>query len=274
MKTKYLPVLIAALIVLGATRYADAQTDQAIDPNAIIEHILTVEAEQREAIHDVTFDAEMIEWEGDGQEKARFVKKAYFKVEPDTTIMAEKYLEYYKEGELQSEEEMEKQVKERREKARKRKANNVSFRAITPFLKSHRDLYKIDLIGLTREQIEGYTCYHFHIEPIEPADTLIVGDYYFDSESFNLVRIEFSPSKLVKKLMFKLKELKITINYAPVGDNYWLPSRVDVTGKGKAAIFIGVNFATTEYYRNPVINQGVPEEPFKELQDEDNEDDE
>jgi hypothetical protein len=187
-------------------------------------------------------------------------------------MMAEEYLEYYKEGELQSEEEMDKQVSERREKAKKRKANNVSFRAITPFLPSHRDLYKIDYVGLSRDQVEGYTCYHFHIEPIEPADTLIVGDYYFDSESFNLARAEFSPSKLVKKLMFKLKELKITINYTPVGDNYWLPSRVDVAGKGKAALFIGVNFATTEYYRNPVINQGVPEEMFQEQsEDEDDE---
>lgn len=267
MRTKYLIVLLITLPMLSA-KLVRAQQDQAIDPDALIEHILSVEAEQREAIKDITFDVEMIEWEKDGQEKSRFVKKAYFKVNPDTTIMAEKYLEYYKEGVLQSEEEMQRQVRERREKAEKRKSNNVSFRAITPFLKSHRDLYKIDYDGLARDQVEGFTCYHFHIEPVEPADTLIIGDYYFDSESFNLARAEFSPSKLVKKLMFKLKELKITINYAPVGDNYWLPSRVDVAGKGKAALFIGVTFASTEYYRNPMINQGVPEEMFEESSEE------
>jgi hypothetical protein len=271
MKIKFF-IFIASAVFLPVVQFVLAQTDQAIDPDALIDHIISVEAQQREAISDISFDVEMIEWEGDGNEKSRFVKKTYFKVNSDTTLMAEEYLEYYKEGELQSEDEMQKQVKERREKAQKRKANNVSFRAITPFLKSHRDAYKIDYVGLSRDQIEGHTCHHFHVEPLEASDTLISGDYYFDSESFNLARTEFSPSKLVKKLMFKLKELKITINYAPVGDNYWLPSRVDVVGKGKAAIFIGVNFATTEYYRNPVINQGVPEEAFEEIaEDEDDE---
>src|SRR5210317_1774628 len=116
MKTKYLIALLAAIFVLTA-RLVGAQTDPAIDPNALIEHIISVEAQQREAIKDITFDVEMVEWEKDGQEKARFVKRAYLKVDLDTTVMAEKYLEYYKKGELQSEEEMRKQVKERKEKA-------------------------------------------------------------------------------------------------------------------------------------------------------------
>lgn len=268
MKSKYLILFTAAFLFLGI-RSIDAQSDQAIDPEALIEHIISVEAQQREAVQDVAFDVEMVEWEKDGKEKTRFVKKVYFKVNADTTLMAEDYLEYYKKGELQNEEEMQKQVRERKEKAKKRKANNVSFRAITPFLESHRDAYKIDYVGLSRDKVEGYTCHQFHVEPLEASDTLIIGDYYFDSESFNLARSEFSPSKLVKKLMFKLKELKISINYAPVGDNYWLPNRVDVTGKGKAALFIGVNFATTEYYRNPVINQGVPEKLFEEVAEDD-----
>ena len=41
----------------------------------------------------------------------------------------------------------------------------------------------------------------------------------------------------------------------------------DVAGKGKAAIFIGVNFASTTYYRNPVINSGIQDEIFFEEED-------
>ena len=95
------------------------------------------------------------------------------------------------------------------------------------------------------------------------ADSLIDGDYYFEAEYYNLVRVDFSPSKLVKKTMFKLKELNMTIIYSPGPEGYWLPSRFEVEGKGKAALFFGVNFNGTEWFRNPEINRGLKDSIFE-----------
>ncbi|NOY88603.1 MAG: hypothetical protein GXO93_04320, partial [FCB group bacterium] len=95
------------------------------------------------------------------------------------------------------------------------------------------------------------------------SDSLINGDYYFEAESFHLVKVDFSPAKLVKKTMFKMSKLNMSILYAPTKEGYWLPRQFDIEGQGKAMFFIGVKFAGTEYYRNPIINSGLSSKMFE-----------
>lgn len=238
--------------------YVYPQND--LDKETVINQILHVYHKQWDTVKTISYDAEYVEKEEkDGQyvEKERFDKKIYVKYLPDTSLIYEDYLAYYKDGEKQDEKKLEEAAKDRKEKKKKRKALDISFSMITPFYPEQKDTYNIDYLGIADENIDAYTCYHFKVTAQMEAPHLINGDYYFDAESFQLVRIDFSPAKLVKKMMFKMKELEMSIQYGPDENNFWYPKQFDVTGKGKAMFFIGVKFAGTEYYRNPQVNINV-----------------
>ncbi|RME29872.1 MAG: hypothetical protein D6800_02305 [Candidatus Zixiibacteriota bacterium] len=266
MKQLTLACMFFGLSLL-AGRTARAQGQSGVDPNALIERILTVDSAQRARINDVTFDAELIvgEMKKDGfVEKERYLKKVYVKYLPDTTLFHETYLEYFKEGVKQSDKERVKKARERKEKARKRHARNIAYPMLRPFQPQYRQDYDIAYKGVMDARVEGYICYRFDVTSRVKDAEHINGTYYFEADGFHLVKCDFSPAKLTKNLMFKMKKLEMTIIYGPAGDNYWLPKQFDLFGKGKAAFLFGVNFAATEYYRNPVINTGLNAGLFKE----------
>lgn len=269
MTNKFITSVLAfAVIALtGMLSPAVAQSDNGIDPEALIDRILMVEQRQSEALSDVVYDAEYIEGEekdGDFNEKVRFIKRIYVKYVEDTALFHEEYIEYYKDGELKSDEDRDNEAKKRKENKQKRKTKDVSFSMLEPFHQDQRDFYDIKYIGVTDDQIEGYVCHHFRVSSLEEVDDRINGDFYFEAESFNLVRVDFSPAKLVKKTMFKLNAMDMSIAYGPTEEGFWLPRQFDISGKGKAMFFIGVKFAGTEYYRSPVINGGIDDEIFEE----------
>jgi hypothetical protein len=260
---------VAAMLWLGSGA-AQSETE-GIDAEVIIERILSVEQERRAQVNDVIFDAEYVEGEtkdGEFVEKVRFDKKIYIKFLEDTAWFNEEYLAYYKEGEEKSQEDLEKEARDRLEKKKKRKARDISFPMLTPFEPDQRELYDIRYVGITSEPIDGNICHEFRVESIEGDPDRMNGDFYFDADSFNLVRVDFTPSKLASKFMFKMKELNMSIRYGPSPDGYWLPKQFDIQGKGKAAFFIGVKFAGSEYYRNPMVNTGIDDSRF-EVSDDD-----
>lgn len=238
-----------------------------IDPEALIERIIAADQTQRELIRDITYDAEYVEREDKGDqgvvEKVRLVKREYVKCLPDTAWFAVKYLEYYKEGERKSDDDLRKEAADREEKKAKRKALDVSYPMLRPFYPEHRARYSIEYQGITDERIDDRVCHHFRVESHEEAENLINGDFYFEADNFRLVRVDFSPARLTRKLIFRMKELNMTVLYGPTSDGFWLPQQFDIQGKGKTAFFFGVNFAGTEYYRNPVINSGLDDSLFE-----------
>ena len=98
-------------------------------------------------------------------------------------------------------------------KKEKRKANDISYSMLKPFYPQNSELYTIEYIGLESDTVENYICHCFKVRAKEETPNLLNGEYYFDSESFQLVKVDFSPAKLTKKTMFKMKELKMTILY-------------------------------------------------------------
>ncbi len=232
----------------------------------IIEKILAVEAVQKEKLKDIVIDAEMLEGEiKDGKfvEKSKFLKKVYIKFLPDTTLMVEKYLEYYKEGEKQSEKKMNDEVKKKLEKKKKRKAKDISNSMYKPFYEEMKDIYEIEFKGLKKEKVNGYSCFEFKVKSKIKDSEHINGSFFFDSKSYNLVRVEFVPAKLVKKLMFKLKKLDMVLNFQETDAGFWIAEKFEIDGQGKAAIFIGVKFAVEETYSNPIFNSGLDDKIFE-----------
>jgi len=245
-----------------------AQHDNGIDPEALIDRILAVDRNQAGQLHDVVLEAEYVEGEDDRKngfcEKVRLVKKVYIMYCEDSVWFHEDYLEYYKDGQLRSEEDLRKEAQERLEKKRKHKILDISHPILRPFHPERRNLYEITYLGVAAERVEGFVCHQFQVRAIEESDTLLNGDYYFEAEAFHLVRVDFSPARLVKKMMFRLKELSMSILYGPADDDIWLPRQFSIRGKGKTAFFFGVDFAGTEYYRNPIINDGLEASIFEE----------
>lgn len=265
------PMLPAFLFLLTvAALSAVAQPESDIDPEALIERILAVEQHQRDQVHDVTFSAEYIEREekdGRFKEKLRIKKRIYVKYLPDTAWYHEDFIEYYKNGQLKSEKDRDNEEKKRREEKIKRKARDISYPMLRPFYPGRRELYDIVYRGIADQKMEGYICHHFQVTAREESDSLLNGQYYFEAESFHLVRVDFSPAKLVKKAFFRLNELDMTIIFRPTDDGFWFPARFTASGRGKAVFLFGVRFSGTEYYHDPVINSGLEDELFLENDD-------
>ncbi|MBN1211099.1 MAG: hypothetical protein JXA92_00850, partial [candidate division Zixibacteria bacterium] len=175
----------------------------------------------------------------------------------------EDYQEYYKDGELQDDKDRKKEEARRKKDKIKRKTYDISYSMYTPFHTDQREFYDFEYLGLAEEKVNDYVCHHFIVKAREEKEGLINGDYFFEAGSFNLVRVDFSPARLVKKTMFKLKELDMTLLYGPTPEGYWLPREFSIDGRGKAAFFFGVNFSGREYYRKPIINSGIDDKIFE-----------
>lgn len=264
-------VVLAVIFLHSSTVWA--QDDSGIDTEALIDRILAVYWEQRDALTTVTFDVVLSEGEVKDKEgfveKERFDKKVYLKFQPDTIWYHEEYLAYYKDGEQKSEKDLRNAEKDRRKKKESRKSFDISYPMVKPFFVEDRPLYDITYEGTADEPDGRYLCHVFSVQAKEEADTLVNGTWYFDSETFQLARADFSPAKLVKKTMFKLNQLEMALIQGPNREGYWLPERFEIAGKGKAALFIGVSFAGQAYYRNPIINSPVPDSLFFEEEDDD-----
>ncbi len=259
---RLLPLLMAAMFLVASIVAQDTT-----DIGPLLEAIIAADRAQREAIDNIVFDAEHIEGEEkDGTliEKERYVKRIWIKLLEDTTLYAEQFLEYYKDGELQDSSKLAEKARAKYDERLKRGGRDISWPMVRPFYPENRDLYKIDYRGLDDGAVDGYVCHHFRVSALKDDPDLIDGDFYFESESFHLARVDFSPARLVSRFMFKLKRLDMSIVYAPTGDGWWLPRRFHITGRGRAALLIGVKFTATEFYRNPRINTGINDKIFEE----------
>jgi len=271
VRAYFLAVWLLGAVFLPPDSSCAQDVASGIDPEALIAQILQVSAEQQAKLRDAVFDAEYIEGEtkDDGQleEKLRFMKRISIKYFPDTAWFHEQYIQYYKDGKLKSDEDCQKEAKERLEKKRRRGAMDISYPMIRPFTPRHRGLYTITYQGITSEKIDNYTCHRFTVTAIEPADSLINGDYYFESDGFHLMRVDFSPSKLVKRSMFKMNEMKMALSFGPNTDNIWLPKQFRINMRAKAMWVIGIKVSGTEEYRNARVNTGINDKLFEVTDD-------
>jgi hypothetical protein len=271
VKRLILHIVFSTLLFVFVTGIAVSQTETALESSAIIQKLLDVEAKQRTEVQDVVFDAEYIESEGDGNggftEKVRLEKKIHMKYMPDTILYHEEYLRFFKNGELKSEEECDEIASDRKSKKKSRGARDISYPMLEPFYPRNRGQYNIDYRGVNDTVIPNYVCHHFKVTSKVEDETKIDGDYYFDANTFQLVRVNFVPAKLSGNLLFKLDSLTMSMTFTPTTDGHWLPERFDISGKGKAAFFIDVDWSGTEYFKNPQINTGLTEEQFRNVQE-------
>jgi len=248
-----------------------AQEETALEPDALIQKILTVEAKQRSEIQTVSFDAEYVEKESNRQggydERVRLEKKIRIKYLPDTVWYNEEYVRYFKNGEARPAEECDEIAAERKDKKKRRGSRDISYPILTPFKPESRGGYNIAYQGVDGSTVANYICHHFKVTSTTHDEDKIDGNYYFDAASFQLILVTFSPSKLSGNIMFKLDKLEMAMSYAPTADGHWLPQQFDINGKGKAAFFIDVDWSGTEYFHNPQVNTAMGDDIFKSDRD-------
>ncbi len=255
--SKLLTVSLSVIFTLLAGS-SFSQQETAIDPDAIIQKVVEVEARQRAEIRDVIFDAEFIELEkddnGEMKEKMRLEKTVTLTFKNDSVFYDETFNAYYKNGKLMSEDELTKIAKVMTEKKKKRGSLDIFYSILSPFYDQNKQDYSITYLGVHDSTISDYLCHKFKVESLTEDKKAINGEYYFDADSFHLVRVDFTPAKKRGNFFFKMKKLEMSMMFAPNSDGYWFQTRFDFTGQGKAMFFIGVSWTGTEYFRNPRVN--------------------
>ncbi|MGH8015093.1 MAG: hypothetical protein ACREBV_02775 [Candidatus Zixiibacteriota bacterium] len=268
-------LLVGSLIILLTMVFMFAavlgQQEVSLDPSAIIQKILEVDAKQRSEIQTVALDAEYIEKESNGKggfdEKVRLEKKIKMKYLPDTIWYNEEYLRYYKDGEARSAEECDEIAAERQDKKRRRGSRDISWPMLDPFKPENRGNYTLAYQGANDSAVANFVCHHFKVTATTEDENKISGDYYFDAASFQLVKVDFHPAKLGGNILFKMDQLQMSLTYAPTPTGHWLPQHFEISGKGKAAFFIDVDWQGTENFSNPQVNAEMSDEIFKVRQD-------
>jgi hypothetical protein len=196
--------------------------------------------------------------DGEVEEEKKFIKEYYFK----DSLFKEVYLEYSLDGQLQDEEQLQKQIEEAAERRRKGRNRDASIRPLTPFYPENREHYKFSMPGV--EIQHGCVSYHIVADCMADDENLMEGDYWFEANALNLVYAEFHPAKLPSKI----KQLDMTMSLAPVEAGYWLPVGFHLIGRGKVLIFIKFYFEVEEKYGIPEIKLDLPDSFFKEDDDE------
>jgi hypothetical protein len=243
--------------------YGAALANETLDIEDVIEGAYLRDSANRAAMIDFTVKAESFSRKLSGdrevKEEKKFLKTYYIK---DTLLKIE-YREYYKDGELQEEKELEGQIKEAEERRKKGRSGDPSINPMNMFYPDKRGDYIFSMPGV--EKKEGHTCYHVVVDCMKEDDKLYEGDYWFETEGLQLVYTEFQPAKMPSKI--KVMEMKMSFN--AVDDKYWLPTQYYMFGKGQVMIFIKFNFEVEEKYIDYTINSGLQDSFFEETEDED-----
>ncbi|MEW5923617.1 MAG: hypothetical protein AB1746_06485 [Candidatus Zixiibacteriota bacterium] len=259
-------VLLLIIVLLGFS--GGAQAEEKMTVGSLIDSVLAARQRQLDAVSDMTFDAIFYERrtdkEGNITEEKRYDKKIYVKKIDDTFHIHQKYIALYLDGVRQDREALVAEVDKKQEERAKRGGRDFTYDLTIPLQMLYTGMYDVSYKGMTKEKVDGYICYMLRADAREDNDTLINCLYYVDTAGFNLVKVDFSPAHLTNKLMFKLKELNMTIHYKPYNTDIWIPDHFELQGRGKAAFFIGVYFQSEETYTNPVINSGLDDALFEE----------
>ena len=196
--------------------------------------------------------------DGRVEEEKKFLKDYYFK----DTLFKETYNEYYLDGQKQSDEELQSQIKEAAERRRKGRSRDASIRPLAPFYPENRGHYVFSMPGV--EMQHGCVCYHIKADCRADDENLLEGDYWFEVNNLNLVYAEFRPARMPSKI----RQLDMTMSYAPVEHGYWLPVGFHLVGRGKVLVFIKFNFEVEEKYSQHRVFVDLTDDFFREANDE------
>lgn len=250
--------ILAAVVLAAAT----AAADPAMETETIIDGIYLRDSTQRAQVTDLTMSVESFSRKlaGDGsvKEEEKFLKTDFIK----DTLFRVDFHEFYLDGLRQDSAALRKEIKTDADRRRKGRNRDANINPVAIFYPAAREDYEFSLKGI--ENREGRACYHIAADCLVEKDSLVEGDYWFETEGLNLVFVQFHPAKLPGPI----KQLDMEIAFAPDSAGWWLPRRFHLFGRGKVMLFIKFNFEAEERYFDHRINTGLTDDFFKERADE------
>ena len=250
------------LAVVLAAMTAPPARSQTMETETIVDGVYLRDSTQRAQIKDLSMAVESYvrKLAGDGavKEEKRFLKTDYFK----DTLFRVDFHEFYLDGVRQDSAALTKQARADADRRRKGRSRDANINPTEVFYPRNRSNYEFTLKGT--ETREGRLCYHIGADCLVAKDSLLEGEYWFETEGMNLVYTEFHPAKLSGPL----KQLDMQMWYAPGPEGYWLPMKFHLFGGGRAMLVIKFNFEVAERYFDHRVNTGLTDSFFKETTDE------
>lgn len=240
----------------------------AITVDELIGKVLEVRQMQFDFVGDMVCQAEQYEKKEDSdgniKETKKLIKTVYVKKIDGRFEVREDYDEYYLNGQKQDDKALADEVEQIKKDKKRRGNRDLMYDLLAPLRDKNRRMYSFNLDPNVVD-MDGFNCYRLNGTATSDNDTLLNYKYYFDTASYHLVEANFTPAHLTDNFFFKLKEFDMVMSFDPYNDSLWVPYRFKITGKGKAMLFIGVNFEAEEIYLNPRINVGLPDSLFSNL---------
>ena len=264
--------LSKALLIIAILSFGLISAGDLPDIEDLVHDIYLRDSLQKSDIGDLTVSAisfsRKLSGKDEVKEEKRFIKKYFFK----DTLFREEVLEFYLDGKLQDQENLDDQVRKAKKKREKGQMRDASMNPLEPFVLYKQKMHEFALISV--EAKNGYDCYHIGVRGKKSDPDILEGDYWFEINGLNPVYAEFHPTKLPGPI----KQLDMQMSYAPVnkpspnGDNatvdqYWLPSRFHLYGRGRVLLFIKFRFEVEETYSNPIFDCNLDESFFMEDED-------
>ncbi|MDD4051836.1 MAG: hypothetical protein PHR28_08065 [candidate division Zixibacteria bacterium] len=252
-------IVVAAVLAALTAPPARSQT---IETEIIVDGVYLRDSTQRAQIKDMTMSVESYSRKltGDGaiKEEKEFLKTDYMK----DTLFRANFHEFYLDSVRQDSAALAGQARDDADRRREGRFRDANINPTEVFYPSHRSNYEFTLKGT--ETKEGRACYHIVADCLVDKDSLLEGEYWYETEGMNLVYAEFRPARL----RGALKQLDMQMWYAPGPDGYWLPMKFHLLGRGRAMLVIKFNFEVAERYFDHKVNTGLTESFFKETTDE------
>jgi hypothetical protein len=253
-------IVIGAVLLGGLT--AATALSRTMEIETIVDGVYLRDSTQRAQIHDLTMTVESysrkLTADGEVKEEKKFLKTDYLK----DTLFQVHFHQYFLNGIRQDDAALLKEARADADRRRRGRSRDVNFNPVEVFYPEKRSNYEFTLKGV--ETREGYACYHIIADCLVEKDSLIEGEYWFETEGLNPACVQFHPAKLPNPL----KQLDMEMWYAPDDAGRWLPIKFQLLGRGKVMLFIKFNFEVDEKYFDHRINTGLSESFFKETADE------
>lgn len=253
---------LIVVVIVGALLAPTLALGQQMEIDKIVAGAYLRDSTARAGIADLTMAAESFarRLSGDNavKEEKKFLKTYYFK----DTLFRVDFLEYSLDGVRQDSTGLAAEIKDAADRRKKGRMRDATIRPLEPFYPDHRADYEFALIGT--EEKQGRPCYRIAAECLRDDESLLNGQYWFETTDLNLVYTEFHPAKLPSPL----KQLDMQMWYAPVADGVWLQERFHLLGRGQVMLFIKFRFEVEERYFNHAVNTGLADDFFKETRDE------
>jgi hypothetical protein len=157
--------------------------------------------------------------------------------------------------------EQEKREKERRKRAKQMREGkgesekNHSSRVLEPFLEEKAPNYRFPEIAA--DTMAGIAAWRITVDPLTETEDFVRGFAWLAQDDYRAIAERYEPAKMPSKI----QSLNVAIDYTDI-DGCPMPGRFQITGRGKALIFIKFHFQAEIFFDSVSINPDLPDSLF------------